>query len=265
VPVNVPPPPSAVPSWQGLDTATLRNIAIANKIHGCDTQTGVQQNRTIGLAFEAWVLKTTGQLKNRWTVSLPSQERKMANNGVPASVIPEFIADQTAITVNIAGLSVTWAYFAQSMLYEVKAVKSPLTPGTRQWQILGFLDVANTRPSPLPAAPAGPHAPPAVFFITTSNTVVSTSALTQAVTWKVGVWQQFVEYDAHSANPSNPNLRLATPNCLTPTLYPQNVPVVFQTPLPGQSWPINPLTWVTDQEQDSAAVPGDPDPPELEP
>jgi hypothetical protein len=38
--------PQAPPqhNWQGLDTPTLRTIAIANKIDGCDTQTGIAQH-----------------------------------------------------------------------------------------------------------------------------------------------------------------------------------------------------------------------------
>jgi hypothetical protein len=256
-------PQTEAPNWQGLDTATLRKIAIANNINGCASQTGITQSRTIGVAFEAWVLKTMGQLKKRWTMPITSQERKMKNNnGLPASVIPEYVDSQVNFTLS-APLSLTWVYFPNSLFYEVKAVTGFLTLSTRQWQVLGLLDAART----FPTVPAQSHAPPAVIFTTTSNTVVSQDVITQAQAnmWGVGVWQQKVFYDANSATPNNPLLHLEQAACLTPSLYPSPVSLTtFYWLDPLASWPDNPLTWVTVPEQDSVVVPGDPDPAEVD-
>jgi hypothetical protein len=256
-PVNVPPPPSMVPNWQGLTTGKLKWIAMQNNINGCATQTGITQNRSIGLAFETWVLKTMGQLAKRWRMLIPSQERKAKNNGLPASVIPEYVDEQVKVTLS-APLSVTWDYFPNSLFYEVKAVTGNITPATRQWQILGLLDAAAT----FPTVPAGQHAPPAVVFTTTSNTIITPSVATEAIKLGVGVWQQVVSYDANSPTPNNPRLRIENPTCLTPILYP---PVSFTWIDPKLlPWPTNPLTWPTDAEQASVVVPGDPDPAELD-
>jgi hypothetical protein len=252
------------PNWQGLTTAKLRQIAIANKINGCDQQTGVNQNRTIGIAFEAWVLKVMGLLQKRWTMPIMSMARQKANTGnggLPASVIPEYVGSQARITLS-APLTVTWTYFTNSLFYEVKAVGGALTPGTSQWQILGLLDVATT----FPTVPSGSHAPPAVIFITTSNTTVSTGVVTQALMWNVAVWQLKVFYDANSATPNDPLLQIGSAKCLTPTLYPASstpgtLASLFVLDTDASSWPDYPLTWPTVAEQNSVVVPGDPDSP----
>ena len=93
-----------------------------------------------------------------------------------------------------------------------------------------------------PTVPAGPHAPPAVIFTTTSNTTMSPGVVTQATAWGVGVWQQTVYYDANSATPNNPDLHLGKPACLNPALYPT---LSLYWISPGLPWPDNPLTWPT--------------------
>ena len=251
----VPPPPSRMPNWQPLTTTKLRSIAIANNINGCAGQTGITQSRTIGVTFETWVLKTMGQLP-RWTKLIPSPERQAANTnngkgGLPASVIPEFVANQVGVTLGF--MSMKTVYFDQSVFFEVKAVTGALTLGTSQYQILGLLDVARSYP---PVVPPQPCPPPAVFFTTTGNTTVSPSVVAKAIEWKVGVWQQQVLYDANSANPNNPNLSLGDQVCLNPNLY---AGWVASWLAPGP-FPTNPLTWPTDQEQASVVVTGDPDP-----
>jgi len=261
--------PMVAPNWQGLTTTQLRWIANQNNINGCATQTGITQSRTIGVAFETWVLKTRKQNNPRWTTPIPSAARAKNTNGLPASVIPEYVDDQVKVTLTTAApLTVTWDYFPKSMFYEVKAKNGTLTPGTSQWQILGLLDVATS----FPTAPTTAHAPPLVFFTTTSNTTVSTKGtstspgvVAQATTWGVAVWQQIVEYDANSSTPNNPNLRLGPTTCLNDSVY-QNVPAVDLTwvdPLAG--WPVNPLTWPTDQERDDTDLGSlDPDSPAVD-
>jgi hypothetical protein len=266
-PVNVPPPPPPpappTPNWVGLDTQTLKQIAIQNKINNCDQQTGIAQNRTIGLAFETWVLKTKGQLP-RWKTLIKSQARATKTGGLPNSVIPEFVDKQIAFKLS-APYNLTWDYFLNSLFFEVKAVNGTLVPSTSQWQILGLLNVATT----FPTVPSGPHAPPAVIFTTTSNTSVSTTGTTsvpgvvaQATAWGVAVWQEKVYYDANSATPNNPNLHLGEAVCLNPALYPTLSTYVLY---PGLPWQDNPLTWTTVQEQNSVDVPNDPDSPAVVP
>jgi hypothetical protein len=106
------------------------------------------------------------------------------------------------------GSFMSWVEFPLSLFVEVKAVNGTLTLGTSQYQILGLLDGVNTWPT----VPAGPHAPPAVLFITTSNTGISQKpqqVVDQATTWDVAVWQQIVYYDANGG--TNPNLSLGNP------------------------------------------------------
>jgi hypothetical protein len=258
-------PPQGGFNWQGLTTTKLRQIAIANKINGCDAQTGITQSRTIGVAFETWVLKTMKQLP-RWTKPIQSPLRKAKNTinghgGLPASVIPEYVDSQVKFTLS-APLTLTWDFFPNSLFYEVKAVTGNLTLGTSNWQILGLLDVATSFPT-VPAA--GSHAPPAVIFTTTSNTNVTQDVIAQGEMSGVGVWQQKVFYDAGSATPNNPLLHLEQAACLTPSLYPPPVSLTtFYWLDPLASWPDDPLTWVTVPEQASVVVPGDPDPAEVD-
>jgi hypothetical protein len=240
------PPP---PNWQPLTTSILRQIAGQNNIGA--GLTGVQQSQKIGLAFEAWVLTTIGVIpappgKNK--TSFMSMERQNNTGGLPASVIPEFVGDQTYM---VAGMSAT---FDKSVFYEVKAVTGALTPGTSNWQIVGLLDVARS----VQPVPAGQH--PAVFFITTGNTTVSSGVLTQATMpmWNVAVWQQQVLYDANGG--SNPNLTLGPPACLTPGLCASAAPVAVPTN-PGP--PVSPLTSPTTPPS-TLLVPGDPDAPEVD-
>jgi hypothetical protein len=206
------------------------------------------------------VLKTMGLLP-RWKTSIFSQQRANNTGGLPKSVIPEQVFDQPAFTFSPAGGgSVTWLKFPQSVFFEVKAVTGNLTPGTSQWQILGLLDVATSFPM---VPDAGSHAPPAVFFTTTSNTIVTQPVVDQGTMWGVGVWQQKVYYDANGG--TNPNLSLGDPmspipTCLNPRLYPPMSYTIW--PSPGSQ---NPLTWTTVQEQDSVGnVAGDPDSPAVQ-
>jgi hypothetical protein len=246
------PCPQAQPNWVGLDTGTLRNICINNNVNGSASQSGITLNRTCGVAFETWVLKTMGWLP-RWTTLIDSPARQAKTGGLPGSVIPEQVLDQSSF--------MSWVKFPQSVLVEVKAVNGTLTLGTSQWQILGLLNVAQ-----IAQAPAGPHAPPAVFFITTSNTAISTTPLQvvdQATMWKVAVWQQIVYYDANGG--TNPNLSVGDPTSPSPTCLNDSVygPVKY-TIWPGPG-PQNPLTWATDQEQDAVGAVPDPDSPAVVP
>ena len=77
---------------------------------------------------------------------IPSQERKNMTGGLPGSVIPEFVADQTGTWVSLP-MNVNTVYFAKSAFFEVKAVTAPITPSTSNWQILGLLDGARTWPA----------------------------------------------------------------------------------------------------------------------
>ena len=94
-------PASLLPDWQPLTTTKLRWIAAQTNIGGSNSQTGIQQSRTIGLAFENWVLTSIGLypappgLGRNYKSFFSPVRKKANNNGLPASVIPEFVADQT--------------------------------------------------------------------------------------------------------------------------------------------------------------------------
>jgi hypothetical protein len=236
------------PVWQPLTTTQLRWIAAQNNIGA--GQTGIQQSRTIGIAFELWVLTTMGQADppgpGRWTKPITSPQRALknvSNGGLPKSVIPEFVGDQLFIT--------NWNpnIYQQSVFYEVKAVNGPLLVSDNRWQIYGFLDALTRFPKVPPQTPP----PPALIFTSTSNTIIGADVVAQATLWSVAVWQQKVYYDANSATPNNPNLRIMAAQCLNKPLY-------------GPSWvfgsavfPVSPLTSPT-APPSSVIVPGDPDP-----
>ncbi len=193
---------------------------------------------TIGVIPSLPVLTGTGCCSCPWRGRWSTLNSK---GGLPASVIPEFVGDQPM--------------FPQSIFYEVKAVTGNLTPGTSNWQILGLLDVANTQIT----KPAGPHPPPAVFFITTGNTTVSSGVVNYGNMWNVAVWRQDVLYDANSATPNNPNLTLGMATCLNKQLYAQPA----WANLGQGAWPVIPLTSPTTPPS-TLLVPGDPDPAEVD-
>ncbi len=100
--------------------------------------------------------------------------------------------------------------------FEVKAVTNLILPSTSRWQILGLLDVAHTFPT---RPDAGVYPPPAVIFITTGGTIIGQGVVDQANMWTVAVWQKQVSYNANSANPNDPDLRIEDATCLNPNLY----------------------------------------------
>jgi hypothetical protein len=211
----------------GLSTTRLRYIAAQNGIGA--GQTGITQSRTVGLAFEDWVLTTMGQLP-RNKASFMSLLRKNANNGgLPASVIPESVQD----------LGWWWVLgsrpdFEQSSFFEVKAVTGMLTLGTSQYQILGLIDVASQSPAGIFTQPN--VAPPVVVFTTTSNTTISAAVGVRATALGVGVFQEIVSYDANT-NPDNPDLYIEEPQAINPDLY-----LPYTVGAPWVSWPHSPLT-----------------------
>jgi hypothetical protein len=105
-----------------------------------------------------------------------------------------------------------------------------------------------------------------VVFNTTSNTVVTQTVVKQGTAWGVGVWQGTVYYDANSATPTNPNLRLGDPVCLNPSLYPMSKPGILLSLywIDPSSWADNPLTWPTQPDLDNEPVAGDPDSPAVD-
>ncbi len=237
--------PPLAPNWQPLYTTQLLAIAVANNVNGVSGATVGQQRALTGLAFEAWALTEIGVLPpppGHYKALLSSPARAFKTVGSPKSVVPEFVGDQ--------------ASFSQSVFVEVKAVAGSLAPSYSKSQILGLLDVANTRPTPLPPAPPPPHRPPAVFFITTGNTSVPQSTIDQGTMWGVAVWQQYVLYDANDANPVNPHLTLASASCLSPQ------PLCAPNPLKG-GW--TPSTLGSPSTPPALLiVPNDPDPPTVD-
>jgi hypothetical protein len=239
-----------MPVLQGLTTTKLRAIAAFLGIGA--GQTGVQQSRSIGIAFEDWVLVTLGQKANRWTTLIPSparQNKNMANGGLPGSVIPEYVSALTLFSTS-TGMSV----FPLSEFWEVKAVTGALLLSSSRWQILGFLDVARMSAAGQSTDPK--HPPPVVVFTTTSNTTIDPTVLTQATQWGVAVWQELVFYDATDPNDQNPDLWLGPLGPLNQDVYPPGgvpVPSVLKwTPSKLNSPTTPPIV-----------VPNDPDPPEV--
>jgi hypothetical protein len=237
-------PPVLIP----LTTTRLRAIAAAQKIGF--GQMGVQQNRTIGLAFENWVLTTLGQIP-RNQMSFFSMARQNANNGgLPASVIPEFVSP---LSLFFAG-SPSPAVLAASEFWEVKAVTGTLTANSNRSQILGLIDVASM--SPAGVSTIQPHPPPTVVFTTTGNTYLSQSLFTAATNAGVAIWQQVVFEDAAIENDPNPDLYIGPLDPMNPAVYGAAVPI--PTAASGAH------SKLTSPTTPSMAVPGDPDPPEVD-
>jgi hypothetical protein len=236
----------------GLSTTRLRYIAAQNGI-GVG-QSGIQQSRSIGLAFENWVLTTMGQLP-RWTTPILSLRREKNTGGLPKSVIPESVQD-----LGWWWVLVSRPDFEKSSFFEVKAVTGALTLGTSNWQILGLIDVASQSPAGISTQPG--VARPVVVFTTTSNTTISPSVGAEATALGVGVWQQRVMYDANT-NPDNPDLYIdLPPEEINPDVY---LPTVIDTSLTGRlsTWPHSPLT-SPKTPATNLVVQGDPDPAEVD-
>jgi hypothetical protein len=242
-------PQPQTPNLVPLTTTRLRQIAIQNNINNCANQTGITQSRTIGLAFETWVLFMRPQMKN--TDLYMSQARKLANNGgLPASVIPDYVTD---LALFVSGSKVL-SPFPKSMFGEVKAVTGTLTSSSNRSQILGLIDV--TSQSPAGTSPIPNHMPPALVFTTTGNTTLGSDVSTNGTQYGVGIWQQLVYVDATNPNDPNPDLYLWDTVCLNPMIY----GVSSAQPL-TRSGAHSKLTAPTMQ---LTPIPGDPDPPEVD-
>jgi hypothetical protein len=233
-------PPVLLP----LTTGALKIFAQANGI-GVGPK-GILQNRAIGLAFQDWVLWSIQKPENFDLFTSPArQSANKSTGGLPGQVRPDVVWD-----LNIAGD--IEATFDQSLFYEVKAVTGVLTRSASKSQILGFIDVlavSAAATSPIPQRP-----PPALEFITTSNTSLDQSVVDYGNQRTVAIWQVQVFYDATSASPGNPDLYMGQENCLNPTLY--STPFVVG---PLGSWRPGPLTSPTTPPT-SLIVPNDPDP-----
>jgi hypothetical protein len=104
----------------------------------------------------------------------PERALKNLSKGGPNVVVPDYLRKLILADVDSGQID----SFSNSVLGEVKAVAGNLTPGYRQWQILGLLDAA--RRSPVTKAPLDPPPPPVLEFVTTGNTVVPVSTIQQA-------------------------------------------------------------------------------------
>jgi hypothetical protein len=230
------------PVLMPLTTMQLRAIAAANNI-GVG-QSGVTLSRTIGIAFETWVLATMGQLPRYKSPLLMSPLRAAQNNGLPGSVLPEFVGN-----LNDWFPAQGWS-FTNSMYFEVKAVTGVITLSARQWQALGLIDVASQSP-----ADAGAHPPHALVFTTTGNTNLGLDVLQRATTLGVAIWQQIVMYDANT-DPNNPDLYIDQALPANQAVYGAAVPLPMHP-----AWPHSPLVPAKSPPE---PVADDPDPPEVD-
>ncbi len=239
---------SAGPALVPLTTTRLRAIAAAQGIG--TGQSGITLNRTIGLAFENWVLTMLGQIP-RNTMSFFSSQRQAQNpGGLPASVIPEFVSPLALFFWGGQAPSV----FPQSEFWEVKAVTGTLTPVSNRYQILGLIDVASKSPAAMSTLPK--HPPPTVVFTITGNTVLSLDVLTTATQANVAIWVQVVFEDATIMNDPNPDLYIGPMVAANPNVYPSGTPV--PSPASGAH------SKLTAPTTPPMVVPGDPDPPEVD-
>ena len=244
------------PNLSPFTTTRLRQVAAANGI-GVG-QTGITQSRTIGLAFETWVLTTLGVVPNppgpgRNTTLFPSPQRAGANKtkgGLPASVIPEYVTVPVPLRLGTRVLR-----HPLSSLFEVKAVTGVITLGTSQWQILGLIDVTSQSPAGTPDLPSAPR--PELVFTTTGNTAISPAVACEATPFGVAIWQQHGVRGPHHAGRPEPGslhrrTHLAEPERLRRRPFP------WRSGRPRRAQQVDaPTTQLT-------PIPGDPDPPEVD-
>jgi hypothetical protein len=172
-----------------------------------------------------------------------------AARGLPASVIPEFVAP---LKLWVSGEGTTT--FPNSMFYEVKAVTGALTLSTSQYQILGLIDVASR--SPAGVSTIAKHPPPALIFTTTGNTTISPSVVQRATQVGVAIWQQIVCYDANTPQ-NNPDLYIELAQAM-------NENDVYPTALALPNLITGLPSTLTSPRTPPMPVPGDPDPPEVD-
>jgi hypothetical protein len=245
-----PCPQQAAPNLVPLTTTRLRAIAAAQNIGA--GQSGITLSRTIGLAFQAWVLFMLPQTENTMLyMSQARQKANMATGGLPGSVIPDYVADLGLFVTDGGKVA---SPFQNSMFGEVKAVTGTLTSNSNRYQILGLIDVTSQSPAGKSTDPN--HMPPALVFTTTGNTTLGPDIAAKGTQYGVAIWQQFVLEDATIQNDPNPDLYLDETVCLNPMIY--GLPMVQPVPRSGAH---SKLTAPTVQ---LTPIPGDPDPPEVD-
>jgi hypothetical protein len=239
---SVPLPNTAVP----LTTTRLRFIA-GQQGFGVG-KTGIQLNQAYGLAFQSWVLFMLPEDENK--MSIESQARKTQTGGLPASVIPDYVTDLTAVfTEDNMVFDIPGSRFG-----EVKAVTGVITPGTSRWQILGLIDVASKSPANTPETSLGPR--PELVFTTTGNTAISPGVMADATAVRVAIWQQMVYEVPTMQDDPNPDLCIGPRVPLNPIVYGKATPVPLRT--------TTTCTKLTAPKTQLTPIPGDPDPPEVD-
>jgi hypothetical protein len=100
------------------------------------------------------------------------------------------------------------------------------------------------------------HPPPTVLFTITGNTVLSQSLLSTATSFRVAIWVQVVFEDATIPNDPNPDLYIGPLTPMNQSVYGAAMPLPSQTSLAHSK--------LTSPTTPPMAVPGDPDPPEVD-
>jgi hypothetical protein len=246
-PPVIPVPAGAIP----LTTTRLRAICTAQGIGA--GKSGIQFSQDCGLRFQDWVQWMLQVQQN--TTPIGSPERKAANSkngGLPAAVIPDYVTDLKVVIDGSGAFTFPMSFFG-----EVKAVAGYLPPSYSQYQILGLVDVA--RLSAAGASTLPNHPPPELVFTTTGNTKMSVLTLGLANSWGVAIWQQIVYEDPVTPDDPNPDLCIDRAIPQNEGVYPPGVTVgthrVNPTCTKLKSAPPN---WAT-------LIPGDPDPPMVDP
>jgi hypothetical protein len=241
-----------------LTNARLREVARAR---GFGAATGPVFNGNVGRAFQRWALAAfPGRSLPENTQTLRSELRerltRLRVGGPLLGVRPDAIGG--AVTLAWAGFPATAAaprevHAGGSVFVEVKAIKGALTVSHSAHQLSGLIDVAANSVAARLADPQRPT--PAVIFITTSDTSISPSLLTEARERGVAIWQAVV-FELRGSTVNQPRFGIGP-------VVPRN-PEVY-----GQSWPQPLPPGPTDvpfplREPPALPAPGDPDPPEVQ-
>jgi hypothetical protein len=248
-----PPLPSVIPLPAGavpLTTTRLRAICTAQGIGA--GLTGIQFSQKCGLQFQDWVQWMLQVKQNKMPIGSPARASNFVG-GLPGSVIPDYVTD---LKVAIQG-SMTAFTLPESFFGEVKAVAGYLPPSYSRYQILGLVDVARRSAAGSSTLPN--HPPPELVFTTTGNTKMSALTLGQANAWGVAIWWQIVYEDPAMPDDPNPDLCIDRALPQNQAVYPPGVTVgTYRVNSTCTKLTSAPPNWAT-------LIPGDPDPPMVDP
>jgi hypothetical protein len=212
-----------------LTTNRLQTIADAAGITKGLTKGTIQYNRAVGLAFQNFVLESTGQQENLFRFDSPA--RAAATMGKRKSVVPDAAGDIEVIQL-VGKRRIPAEFHAWSVFTEVKAWNGVIGLSTSYHQMEGLIDA-------LSSSSGGQRKPSlaTLWLVTTADTVIGPDVKAYATQKGVALYQSYVLVVPAAPDPKNQLLAVLPGFPLNAVPPPGDlIPYIDIVRTPGAPW-----------------------------